>query len=229
MQANKNLHHNPKGPPSLFHEVPAPVVEVQKYTSFKDLNIERSPMAASFRHIPGGWRNYVLYARSSSQDGNEDMVKFVKAFDALTPKERRTVMPEQVCDLAGVKPHEAIGAITAQLWLAKSNEGMQIAAIAHPNVIKSMTYLASIPTPETHNDRVLHLRTLGQLPDKKGASMTVNVNTHQTTQSLNLPHGSGTPLRSFKDDILEMEQITDGDMDNVIEMPLQPVEAEEDV
>lgn len=189
-------------------------------------------MASSFRHIPNGWRNYIQFARAAAADGDEDMESYIKAYDALTAKERRSVMPEQVCDLANVKPHVVMGQVTAQLWLSNSNEGMQIAAIAHPKVMESMTYLAGLKTPDTHKERELHLRTLGKLPDKHGTALVVNVNTQQTSNTANFTsRNGGATLKSFKDDILEMEQITDGDDENVIDIStgiLEPVSVGED-
>lgn len=191
--------------------------------SFKDLNIERSPLASSFRHIPGGWRNYIDYARMSASDGNEDMTKFIKAYDALTPKERRTIMPEQVCDQAGVKQQDLIGQVTSHLWLANSNEGMQISAISHPRVMEALVASATMVTPDTYKDRELFLRSIGGLPDKKGNAMVINVNTQQTNASASFggQQRGGSTLNSFRDDILEMEQITDGG--EVIDISAQPV------
>lgn len=204
-------------PTQVFEDVPV-VEPPPAKISFKDLNIERSPMATAFRHIPGGWREYMKYARMSANDGDEDMVAFVKSFDALSKKEQKTIMPEQVCDMAGVQTHKVMGQVTAFLWISNQNEGMQIAAIAHPRVVESTTYLASLKTPDTFRERDLHFRTLGLDPSKKGTTLNVNVNNN--TVNATAQYGQRSNLPRFEESMKEMELITDGDEDgsNVIDI-----------
>lgn len=168
-----------------------------------------SPLATVFRDIKPSWRDYIVYVDYAANEGDEDMQKVMTCFMALPKKEKREVMPERLCELAGVKPSELVGAVCAQIWAHNQAESAMAAAIAHPEVVRQ-TAKAARNVKWGGRDRELFFRVTGSLPDKKGTTI-INNNSPQTAivappqnQSQLTPGGRFLPM---EESVLEMEKL----------------------
>lgn len=161
-----------------------------------------TPVSAAFRSIQPHWRNYLEYVRLAAKNGDEDMNKVVDVFNALPKKEQRSIMPEKLCDLAGVQPHELISSVCGEIWRTKSNESSMVAAIAHPQVMDKIAEYAQTPFGYDHAE--LFMRATGSLPDKKGISVVVN----NSQQNANMPASGQGPsgFMSMDQDVIEMDK-----------------------
>jgi hypothetical protein len=164
----------------------------------------RTPLTVAFRHIKPSWRNYIDYARLAAQEGDDDMIAFIKTFEALTRKEQRTLPPEQICELAHVKPSELFGAIAEQLWGTGLGESQILAAIEHPQVMGAVAKRAK--RKDGRGDSELFLRATGSLPDRKGASIIVN-NTPVALAASKTAAVEGDGFRSVSSKITQLDRL----------------------
>jgi hypothetical protein len=160
-----------------------------------------TPLMIAFRHIRPVWRNYIEYVDLAARNGDKEMQRYVKIWEGITAKDRRVITPEQLCEMAQVKPAELVGAVCQAIWDAKSAEGSMVSAIAHPEVLKRTA--TSAQKPANYKDRELFFRVTGSLPDKKGTSVIIQNN----PQSLTVGSGGGAlpPGRSFSE-LLDMDE-----------------------
>ena len=133
-----------------------------------------TPLVIAFRHIKPHWQNYIEYVDLAARNGDKDMEKYVKVWQGLTAKDRKAATPEQLCEMAQIKPGELVGAVCQAIWDAKSAEGSMVSAIAHPEVLKRTA--ASAQKAGGGRDRELFFRVTGSLPDKKGTSVIIQNN-----------------------------------------------------
>lgn len=165
----------------------------------------QTPLAIAFRHVEPTWRNYIYYADLAAKGGDEDMQKYIKTYEALPLGERRTVMPEMLCDLSGVKPRDLISAVAGEVWQHKQAESTISASINHPKVIHQTAQYA-IESPAAYKDRELFLRATGALPDKKGASIVIN-NNPQAANTIAMPTLNG--FKSMDARVIDMSKLLD--------------------
>lgn len=164
---------------------------------------QRSPLSVAFRHIPGGWRRYVEYVDLAARKGDEAMARFRDSYQALSPRDRQTAWPEQVCDLANVSPGELVGAVCRQIWEAKAAESSMVSSIAHPELL--MTTIRLAKKADNFRDRELYFRMMGSLPDRKGAS--INIFNQAAGEAPALPElAQPARLRSFDEEVIEMSR-----------------------
>jgi hypothetical protein len=185
---------------------PKPVQSRHTFTPPKPLpEMPGTTLSIAFRNIKPNWRNYVFYADAAAKAGDENMVKFVAAYVALPPKEQKTIMPEKLCDLAGITPGDLIGAVAKEVWTQKQPESIISASMNHPLVVERTAQYA-MEHADNYRDRELFLRITGTLPDKKGASIVIN-NSPQTA-NINSPAGANG-YKSMDQRVLEMGKILD--------------------
>ena len=169
-----------------------------------------TPLVIAFRHIKPHWQNYIEYVDLAARNGDKDMEKYVKVWQGLTAKDRKAATPEQLCEMAQIKPGELVGAVCQAIWDAKSAEGSMVSAIAHPEVLKRTA--ASAQKAGGGRDRELFFRVTGSLPDKKGTSVIIQNN----PQTLALNGGSAGGGRALPPG-RSLHELLDMD-DEVIEM-----------
>lgn len=181
------------------------------------LRIPPTPLANAFRHIEPTWRTYVYYADLAAKGGDEPMKSFMASYNALPPSEQRTIMPDRVCDLAGVAPGELIASVSRELWNHMQGESTITASINHPKVIERTAYFAR--QYEGHQDRELFLRATGTLPDKKGASIVIN-NTPQNA-NVNLPSPAAlSGFRPMDQSVIDMSKLLDEPAEEPLAVPV---------
>lgn len=184
--------------------IPAPPVAVARARTRRFTLANRSPLSVAFRHIPGGWRRYVEYVDLAARNGDQGMAKFIACYQGLSARDRASVWPEQICELAGVSPGELVGAACRAIWENKAAESSMVSSMAHPQVLMNTIRLAK--KAENYKDRELYFRLSGSLPDKKGAS--INIFNQAAGAEPVLPDlGQGRKLRSFDDEIIDMPNL----------------------
>jgi hypothetical protein len=148
------------------------------------MKMPETPVAVAFRKIEPTWRNYVYYVERAADNGDENMKKFLAVYKALPAKEKLSIMPEQICDMAGIQVRELIGPVSVEIWSHHQTESVITASINHPKMIEATANYGQI-RPDNNKDRELFFRMTGNLPDKKGASVVINNNpqTANITQS----------------------------------------------
>lgn len=163
-----------------------------------------SPLALTFKDLEPNWRAYIAYVDYAANDGNEDMKRIIDSFKGLTKREKELVMPERLCDLAGVRPSELVAAVCGQVWAHQSGESAMAAAILHPKIVRK-TAKAAENIKWGGKDRELFFRISGSLPDKKGTTIINNNNPQILNASASAL--SATHLGSMSERTLEMEKL----------------------
>lgn len=151
------------------------------------------------------WRHYIQYVDLAARNGDSEMAKVRDVYQALTPRDRREVWPEQLCDLAGVTPGDLIGAVCRGLWESKAAESSMVSAIAQPDLLERTVKLAY--QEENYRDRELLFRAWGCLPDKKGASINIiNSPTAQAGAVKLAGEDISGRLKSMDEEVIEMSR-----------------------
>lgn len=129
------------------------------------------------------------------------MEKYVATYSTLSKKEIASHTPEQVCDLAGIKPADLFGSVCRKLWEVSSNEASMITAIHHPIIIEKTAKFAA--QKGNVRDREMFHKATGFLPSPKG--ITIN----NSPQTLIAGGGGVRPaLPSVKDDLEELDGLS---------------------
>ena len=174
----------------------------KRKTTLTSRIFDDTPLVIAFRHIKPHWQNYIEYVDLAARNGDKDMEKYVKVWQGLTAKDRKAATPEQLCEMAQVKPAELVGAVCQAIWDAKSAEGSMVSAIAHPEVLKRTA--ASAQKAGGGRDRELFFRVTGSLPDKKGTSVIIQNN----PQTLSVGGGARPTLPAGRTlhELLDMDE-----------------------
>lgn len=169
----------------------------------------RSPLSVAFRHIQGGWREYVVYVDLAARDGNTAMVRYRDCYQGLSKREKRLTWPEQLCELANVSPGELVAAVCRAVWETKASESSMISAMAHPQVLERTAVLAK--KADHTRDRELFFRLTGSLPDKKGASINIFNQNQAAAADGALPvlNPARTRFRGVDEEVIEMSRELD--------------------
>jgi hypothetical protein len=186
------------------------------------LNVQHTPVSNAFRHIEPTWRNYIYYAGVAAKHGDEEMVKFIASFEALPKNEQRTIMPDAVCDLAGVSPGNLIAAVSKQVWEHYQPESAITAAINHPRMVQATAFWGQ-SLADCNKDRELYFRLTGGLPDKKGAAIVINNNPQNATINTQHPfaNAGANGFRPMDQRVIEMSKFLDAPDDSqVMTVPL---------
>jgi hypothetical protein len=196
-----------------------------------------TPLSIAFRKIEPTWRNYIEYAAYAAKEGDEDMQKVVEVWNALPTKEKNSIMPEQVCSLAGVLPGVLVAAVSRYYWEQKHTESVISISSEHPKVLDKTAHYAKT-RPFADKDRELFFRLSGSLPDKKGTSIVINANPQVANFSTAPPPAGANGFRPMDQRVIEMGKLLDApDEDNIVSVPmfgqntadvLETVDTEED-
>jgi len=115
---------------------PKPTVHRRSSKMTAKLKLQPSQLAVAFRHLQPGWKHYLDYVDSAAREGDKDMARFLNAYHSLTRHEQNAIMPEQLCELAGIQTEVLFGAVCAQLWRNSRMEANLITAVNFPKVIE---------------------------------------------------------------------------------------------
>jgi hypothetical protein len=183
----------------------------------KRLKVVETPLSNAFRHIEPTWRNYIYYVSRAAVAGDEDMAKVIASYEALPTRERTTIMPEKLCDLAGVDAGDMIAAVSREVWRHKQPESVITASMKHPKVIEATANFA-IGDPMGGRDRELFFRLTGGLPDKKGASIVIN-NNPQTAINSQPSSGGLNGYKSMDQRVIDLGKLLD-DPNELVAVPM---------
>jgi hypothetical protein len=156
----------------------------------------------AFRHIKPTWKHYLDYVESAAREGDKEMTKFLSAYYGLTRREQSVIMPEQVCELAGVKSEVLFGAVCTQLWSAAKMEANLITAVNFPRVIERTA--KSALSKGGVKDREMFHRATGFIKTPNGPSVVVNNNPQ--TAIVNGKPEMRLSLPSMEEEALQMEE-----------------------
>ena len=148
------------------------------------------------------WRSYIQYVDLAARKGNTAMERFRDCYENLPWRDRASIWPEQLCDLAGITPDELVGAVCQQIWASKAAESSMVSSIAHPEVLMATIRLAK--KEENFRDRELFFRMAGSLPDRKGTS--INIFNQAAGQVAEAPVVGRAKLKSFDEEVIEMSR-----------------------
>lgn len=206
-------YNDPKGQVENVPTPAAPPLPKQRQRGKKPTTFAScSPLSVSFRHIRGsaghsGWRGFIQFVEYAARTGDEDMARLHACYLALTPRDKKNVWPEQLCQLAGVNPGDLVGAVCKAIWESKAAESSMISAIAHPEVLLELVKLAK--DPKHYQDREMFFRMTGSLPDKKGSSINIINNPTAQMGAVKLDGRPGSRLPSMDEDVIEMSRQLD--------------------
>ena len=163
----------------------------------------RSPLSYSFRNIKP-WRDYIAYVDLAARNGDLAMARYRDTFSSLTADSQRKVLPEQICELAGVSPGELYGAVSRAMWETQGATSSMIGSIEHPKVLQKTARLAM--KADHFKDREMFFAITGSLPHKKGASITIFNNPSASSHEVKLDMQIRPKLKSFDEAVIDMSR-----------------------
>lgn len=166
-----------------------------------------TPLSLAFRHIVPSWRHYIGYVRQAVQAGDEKMERFLKVFDRLPKGERRSIMPEDVCDLAGILQADLISAVSRWYWQIAQCESVIFASSQHAKMLQATAFWGQ-SLADCAKDRELFFRATGGLPDKKGSSIIINAAPSYAVTTVEAGQQTGVNgFRSMDQRVVEMGRV----------------------
>lgn len=161
-----------------------------------------TPLANLFRHIQPTWRDYIRFVKLAAQDGEEEMESILTHYNALTMREKRTITPEQLCELADVSTSVLVAQVVAKCYEMGRAETQLITASLMSKVVLRTATVAASKSKFASKEREMFLKGSGFLPTPHGTSINVT----NSPQTLNV---SGRPelgqLPGSEDEMLELE------------------------
>jgi hypothetical protein len=122
-----------------------------------------TPLAVAFQYIKPSWRNYIMYVDMEARAANVDAQRYMATWTALQPKDRRTAMPEQLCELASVPAADLVAWVSKQVWLSQSaSASMALSFLRAPVVAKIGEF--AMASPDNHQHAKLFMQAGGMLP-----------------------------------------------------------------
>lgn len=186
-------------------EIPQPPVNVAVAKLPRLALANRSPLSVQFRHLQPSWRAYIQWVDLAARNGDTAMARVRECYHALPDREKLTIWPEQLAELAGVTPGELYGAVCRVTWETKAAESSMISAINHPELLMQTIRLAR--KEENYRDRELYFRMSGSLPDRKGASINIFTQAVGQSAEVSLPSVAGkAKLKGFDAEVIDMDR-----------------------
>jgi hypothetical protein len=134
------------------------------------------------------------------------MARYRDCYLSLGPKDQRDHWPEQLCDLANVKPKQLVQTVLGAVWDSNAVESSMVSAMALPKVLQATAEFAQLPGG--HRDRELMLRTTGRLPDRHGTSIQIYNRSSAEAGEIKLESQS-IGLKSMDEEVVEMTRQLD--------------------
>ena len=206
----------PSGPPQPEYEDQPEPMNPLAYsgapprTSDRPLSTQTA-IAVAFRHIRPFWRNYIQYVDLAARGGDDRAKKYLAVWNGVTQHERRHHFPEQLCEMAGIMPHELVEMVCGQLFLMETAEASMVTAFAKKEVIQAARYFGTT-FESAYKDREFIGKVSGALPMPKGAQLNINMPGTVTA-------GNQSPgLRAGNGQVLDMDAEIIG-LSEVLELP----------
>lgn len=164
--------------------------------------VSPSFLSVCFRHLKPNWKSYILYADLAAKEGDKEMQRVMQAYNGLSRREQNQIIPEALCDLAGVKPRDLFAAVQTQLFDIGAQEAAVIVAVNQPRIVEKSAQLAR--TKAGFREREMLLKTTGFLPTPKSQAPSVIINNNPQALSIG---GQRAPaaLPSMEDEMIQLE------------------------
>lgn len=170
----------------------------------KALKLNQSQLAVAFRHIRPTWKHYLDYVEFAAKEGDKELAKFIQAYYGLTRREQVSILPEQICELSGVKTEVLFAGVCGQLWKQSRMECNIITAVHMPKVVEKTMKRAA--TNQGIKDREMVHKHSGFLPTPKPAP---GPNIFVGNQPTAIEQGGKViSLPSMEDEVLGLEDAT---------------------
>lgn len=178
-----------------------------------------TPLAAAFRFISPSWRNYIMYVDMEARTGNVEAQHYLRTWQALTPKERQTHVPEQICELSQVVPADLVGWVTKRVWDENTAATGMVLSFNRPRVLERTAQFA-MESPENGRHADLFLKAAGVMPQPSRGAVghTFNLMPVASSGSVALAGSksdsspvSVTGLRDMDQEIVELSRIMQRD------------------
>lgn len=122
-----------------------------------------TPLAIAFRFVEPTWRNYIMYVDLEARTGNLDAARYLATWKALPPVERRSHVPEQICELASVAAADLVSWVSRQVWQEGSAAASMCMSFMRARVIAKTAEFA-MDSPDNYKHAELFAKTAGLLP-----------------------------------------------------------------
>lgn len=149
------------------------------------LTIEQVQSAPKLKHyikekLNTEQKDAIEYLRMSQTP----QIEFFKTYDScsITRAEQRRVPIEAFCLAAKVNPMNVLEALVAIMVRLRAQESAVLAAVAHPEVVRTTIDSAGIIGKDGARDREMLHKNAGFLPVAKGSQTIVQVNQSQSQQ-----------------------------------------------
>ena len=127
------------------------------------------------------WRHVWVFGQIAADSGATDMTAVMECYRGLKVRERATVTPEYVCDLAGVDPADFAAEVMRVLAKYSGDTSTVIAAVEHPEIVRKSIQFAK--KEAGHRDRKMIFEHSGFLPQKSGGGIHVNATANADAKS----------------------------------------------
>lgn len=103
-----------------------------------------------------------MYVDLEARTGNEDAKRYLATWHALSGDERRSHMPEQLCDLASVPASDLIRWVSGQAWQESAAKSSMCMSFMRDQVLEKTAQFA-MASPDNYRHADLFMRTSGLL------------------------------------------------------------------
>jgi hypothetical protein len=178
-----------------------------------------------------------MYVGMEAREGNVAARRYVEVHQSLSPQERISHRPEQICDLANVSAADLIAWVSRQVWQEGSAKAAMCMSFNRDKVLEKFASYA-IESPDNYKHGELFMKASGLLPQQtsRGPAMPpVNFFNMPVASSSSVAgaksesspvHASG--LRDMDSEIVELAKIMQtGDVEKY-GVPGEPDENDDD-
>ena len=135
-----------------------------------------TPLSAAFRFVEPTWRNYIMYVDLEARTGNLDARRYLDCWLSLSPRERATHLPEQLCDMTNVQASDLIRWVSGQAWQEGAAKSAMCMSFMRDRVLEKTAEFA-MADAGNYKHAELFMRASGALPPSgSGRAAPTNVN-----------------------------------------------------
>lgn len=178
-----------------------------------------TPLAAAFRFVEPTWKNYIKYVDAEARTPNPEAARYLAMWQALSPAERQSHMPEQVCELANVAAWDLVAWVTRQAYKEGEARSNLCMSFMRDRVLAKTAEFA-MESPDNVQSARLFMQASGLLataPSRPGGRpITINNTPIASSGSVAGAHSESSPvalsgLRGMDDEIVALSKIMQTD------------------
>jgi hypothetical protein len=172
----------------------------------------KSPIGAIFGAVKRNWRDMLEIFARADLGPDDPRALFIAAWNELTPSRRKSVTPEEICDMIGVSSGRMFGLFCEASLEVEGLASQLVLSLSHRNLVH--TSLKFALRRDGFKDRELLMKSSGFLPTARGSSISLNASSSANALSANQAPPASTRgdenLASMEDDTLELTDIIRG-------------------